>query len=143
MNQTRAIFILVKLCIVCFKFLFIIICLALLTNLYKQALIYEDGHSVMNPEKEAIKSQLEDISERVEEIFEQVDDTSKTDVVDYNNQKIIAWLLNRSKESLSMDRTKFFDRINNELKMEYYQKNQKAPYLATNEDEMTLMTGYD
>ena len=97
----------------------------------------------MNPEKEAIKSQLEDISERVEEIFEQVDDTSKTDVVDYNNQKIIAWLLNRSKESLSMDRTKFFDRINNELKMEYYQKNQKAPYLATNEDEMTLMTGYD
>lgn len=119
MNPLRTTFLLCKICVVFFKFMVIIITIAFLSNLYKQAIIYEDGHNVINPEREAIKSQLEDISTRVEEIFNAVDDTAKTDVVNFDNQKIVAWLLNRSKESLSADRTKFFEKINYELKNEH------------------------
>jgi len=37
-----------------FKYLLIIVSIALLTNLYKQAIKYEDGHVVVDPEKEAM-----------------------------------------------------------------------------------------
>ena len=62
MNPLSTIFLLCRLIQVYFKFMVIIISIAFLSNLYKQAIIFEDGHTVLNPEKEALKSQLEDIS---------------------------------------------------------------------------------
>ncbi len=36
----------------------------------------------------------------------------------FENQKIVAWLLNRSKEAQSSERHAFFDSLNKELKIE-------------------------
>lgn len=55
MKQTRVIFLIIQILLCCFKNTLIVVGIALLTNLYKQALIYEDGHSFIDPEKEGIQ----------------------------------------------------------------------------------------
>jgi len=46
------------------------------------------------------------------------DSSTKSIDVEFKNQKIIAWLLNRNKEAQSIDRQMFFDKLNEELAQE-------------------------
>lgn len=42
--------------------------IALCVNLYKQAMAFEKGHHVQDPDKQAFLQQIEEIQENVEEI---------------------------------------------------------------------------
>lgn len=81
-----------------FKFVMIVIGTSILTNLYRLAMTFEKGHKLVDPNKEAFRATIDDIEQKIEEIFKlQVDSTKSK--VEIKNQKIIAWLLNRNKDS--------------------------------------------
>lgn len=54
-RHKQIIFMLSKMFFICFKYMMILVGLALLTNFYKQAMIFEKGHAVVDPEKEAFE----------------------------------------------------------------------------------------
>tara|TARA_B110000285_G_scaffold231687_1_gene300974 strand:+ start:769 stop:1038 length:270 start_codon:yes stop_codon:yes gene_type:complete len=54
-RHKQIIFMLSKMVFICFKYMMILVGLALLTNFYKQAMIFEKGHAVVDPEKEAFE----------------------------------------------------------------------------------------
>lgn len=81
-----------------FKLVIIITSSSILTNLYRLAMIFEKGHKIVDPNKEALKSTIDEIEQQVEEIYNIHVDSNKNKV-EINNQKIIAWLLNRNKDS--------------------------------------------
>ena len=96
----------------------LVFAVTLLTNLYKKAMIFERGHSNPDPEKTAYLNQIDEIQEKVEEIYKQGQNYDTDHDLEFKNQKIIAWLLNRNKEAQSGERMAFFKSINDELKNE-------------------------
>lgn len=116
-NIDSAMFQISKMFLEIFKFVMIVIGTSILTNLYRLAMTFEKGHKLVDPNKEAFRATIDDIEQKIEEIFKlQVDSTKSK--VEIKNQKIIAWLLNRNKDSQSHDRQAFFDKLNQELQME-------------------------
>ena len=95
-----------------YSHLFIVIMRALLclfaismtTNLYKRAMSYEKSHLSIDPEKQAFYNQVDEIQQQVEEIFKITNSSTLQNDVEFKNQKIIAWLLNRNKEVQSSER---------------------------------------
>lgn len=78
--------------------------IALCVNLYKQAMAYEKGHHVIDPEKQAFQTTITEIQEHVEEIKKETCSANRLNDVQFKNSKIIAWLLNRNKEMQSPER---------------------------------------
>jgi hypothetical protein len=100
--------------------------IAFLTNLYKKAMIFEKGHTVLDPAKVTFRETVEEINDKITQIFRKSMNVQQSQDSDYGNEKVIAWLLNRSKESMSNERQIFFQRINQELAKEcqfYYGNN--------------------
>ena len=54
-GHKQIIFMLSKIFFICFKYMMILVGLALLTNFYKQAMIFEKGHAVVDAEREALE----------------------------------------------------------------------------------------
>ena len=82
-----------------FKLLLIGGGIALLTNLYRKAMTFEKGHCAPDPEKVIFYNQVGEIQEKVEEIYKKSINADLTTDLAFKNQKLVAWLLNRSKES--------------------------------------------
>ncbi len=61
----------------------------------------------MSPDKQVFLNKIDEIQEKVEEIFK-LTVKSKKNEIELKNQKIIAWLLNRNKEAQSNERQQFF-----------------------------------
>lgn len=79
---------------------------------------FEKGHSALAPEKVTFFNQVVEIQEKVDEIFKKFN-TVQSKKLEFKNQKIIAWLLNRSKEAQQTERKLFFERLNVELANEH------------------------
>ena len=88
---------------------------AVLTNLYRKAMIFEKGHCIQDPQKVALRNQMTEIQERIEEIYKKQFNTSQGNDQVQKSHNLIAWLLNRSKEAQSNERQLFFQRISQEM----------------------------
>jgi len=73
--------------------------ISLAVNLYKQAMAFEKGHNIQNPDKQSFIETIEEIHNKVEEIADFTGNTDTNTGFSFKNQKIIAWLLNRNKEA--------------------------------------------
>ena len=63
-------------------------------------MVFEKGHYVQNEAKEELMEQIEEIQTQVNWLYKKKNKTTiLTDEEAGGNQKIVAWLLNRSKES--------------------------------------------
>ena len=73
----------------------------------------------MDPEKKGFYDQVEELSGQINELYQDMTDQSLNHSDRFENQKIVAWLLNRSKESQSSERQQFFENLNQELRNEH------------------------
>jgi hypothetical protein len=96
--------------------------IALIVNLYKRAMAFEKEFIPDDPEKEQLNSNIEEILGAIEEINNANSDDSTLNDNKFENQKIVAWLLNRNKEAQQGDRQAFFNKINKDLKEECMQE---------------------
>lgn len=76
-------------------------------------MVFERGHYVPNEAKEEFMEQVAEIQTQVNFLYKKKNNTSLlNDTEAGGNQKIVAWLLNRNKESQNVDRQKFFSQLN-------------------------------
>lgn len=117
------------------KALFCLFGISMTTNLYKRAMSFEKGHLSVGPEKQAFYNQIDSIEQQVEDIFKLQNSSTLQSDVEFKNQKIIAWLLNRNKEVQSSERQVFFQKLNQELQQEhtFYSNVQRHTNTATAE----------
>lgn len=101
--------------IVSMRLFTLIFACALITNIYKQAMVYERGHYVPNENKEEFYEQISEIQHHINFLYKKKNKTSHESDVEVGNQKIVAWLLNRSKEAQSSERSEFFKKLNKEI----------------------------
>ena len=89
------------------------------TYLFRKATSFEYGTSnaLITPEKERLYKEIKQIKEQVNQIY--MIKVKRSDIkeadVQFKNTKIVAWLLNRSQNSLKEEREDFFKRVNKEL----------------------------
>lgn len=102
-----------------FKIFIAVFAIALMTNLYKKAMTFEKGHASIDPEKEAYFNQIDEIQDKVQQIFKFTNNSTESNDLDFKNQKLVAWLLNRKKEVQQQERKLFFKQINEELQSEF------------------------
>lgn len=106
-----------------FRLLILIFGCALVTNLYKKAMSFEKGHAAMDPEKKSFYDTVEEISVQISKLYKDMTNKSQHHSDRFENQKIVAWLLNRSKESQSSERQQFFENLNKELRIKHRDEN--------------------
>ena len=82
-------------------------------------MVYERGHYVPNENKEEFYEQISEIQHHINFLYKKKNKTSHESDVEVGNQKIVAWLLNRSKEAQSSERSEFFKKLNKEIQREY------------------------
>eukprot|EP00347_Sterkiella_histriomuscorum_P022659 403337641 len=109
--------------------------IAMITALYKKAVGFEKGAEIITPEKQAFKSDIQEIKEKVNQIYiKKVKGRDESEVsMQLKNKKIVLWLINRKKNFMRAEREQLFQRINQELIEEqefqyinnYYEKNRK------------------
>ena len=56
-----------------------------MTNLYRKAMAFEKGHSVMGPDKAAFLGQIDEIKEKVDEIFKLGNNSSVSNDIEFKN----------------------------------------------------------
>lgn len=115
----NALFQTTQLFLVIFRMILAVGGIALITNLYKKAMVFEKGHCGPDPEKAAFYNQVSEIQEKVEEIFKKSSNAAQSSDKAFKSQNLVAWLLNRSKEAQSNERQLFFQRLNQELAEEH------------------------
>jgi uncharacterized membrane protein YhiD involved in acid resistance len=102
-----------------FRVIMMLGALALTINLYRMAMKHEKNHCDKDTDKIAYLNQVEEIQERVEEIFKNTSKDSQSSDICFKDQKLVAWLLNRSKEAQSSERHQLFADLNKEMSDEY------------------------
>ena len=102
-------------------------------------MVFERGHYVPNETKEEFLEQVAEIQNQVNFLYKKKNNTSQVQEEAGGNQKIVAWLLNRNKESQSGDRQKFFAQLNQSIYMEYMHQNggiqNAAQTIVSNNDQ--------
>lgn len=92
--------------------------ISLAVNLYKQAISFEKGHVIVDPQRLENEYKIDEIQRVIDEIKELSNNSGSITDYSFKNQKIIAWLLNRNKEVQSGERQMFFTNLNLELQQE-------------------------
>lgn len=103
-------------CLVVSRYTLLFFGLALQINLYKRAMAFEKDFMPVDPDKNAFNTIVDEIHQQVGEVFKTIKNKNHVNDNKFENQKIVAWLLNRNKEAQSQERAEFFKRLNLELK---------------------------
>lgn len=84
--------------------------MALVTNLFKKAASFEKGYEIITPEKQGFYNDIQEMKEKVNQIYnlKVIKNSQKMKSLQGKNKKIVAWLLNRSIDSLKNEREEFF-----------------------------------
>ena len=102
--------------------------------LYSKATGFEKGSEIITPEKAQLINELKEIKEKVNQIYQKkIKGADYQDVnMQMKNEKIVAWLINRNRKSMCVEREEFFRKINQGL----VDENENNNYNTLNQEQL-------